>query len=204
MPAGGNSVSANIQERLSRNRSPIITGSLISRDSCMTCFINREFRGVNFRIERMSDYVWMLLRIVNLSCDVFQRNIGHQGGCDVADRHGILLCPCGGCLGGLRFLRTCLRDAYRISFSRSTSCGATISTCSFCVATTAMKSASAAPESPSAICFAVHDVADRQVVVAFISAAGRPTSGRTTGVDQRFPDLASFAAVGPFGEVHGT
>lgn len=103
----GNSVSANIQERLSRNRSPIITGSLISRDSCMTCFINRKFRGVNFRIERMSDYVWMLLRIVNLSLRCISaeyRPSGRLRRCGSPRRPCCV--PCGGC-SGLRFLRTC-------------------------------------------------------------------------------------------------
>lgn len=46
----GYSVSASIQDRFSKNRSPMMTGSFMSKDSRMTCFITENLEALIFEL----------------------------------------------------------------------------------------------------------------------------------------------------------
>ena len=138
-------------------------------------------------------------------CDVFQRNIGRQGGCDVADRHGDLAVSLVADVAAFDSGEYALRDAYRISLFQIH----VLRRDDFDVLVLRGDDGHEVLHLPlrnnrRRFAFAVHDVADRKGGGRFYlpQPVGRCADEQQV-VDQRLPDLASFAAVGPFSEVHG-
>lgn len=86
-------MSASIQDRFSKNRSPMMTGSFMSKDYRMTCFITENLEALIFELTvRRFTYGWERDLLIYFF-DIPQRHVSRQCGGYVLDRHGDLAVP---------------------------------------------------------------------------------------------------------------
>ena len=182
----------------------MMTGSFMSKDSRMTCFITENLEALIFELTlrrlRMCGKKDLLIYFF----DIPQRHVSRQCGGYVLDRHGDLAVSLVADVAAFDSCEHALRDAYRISLFQIH----VLRRDDFDMLVLRGDDGHEVLHLPlrnhrRRFAFAVHDVADRQggAGLDLLQAHGRGADEQQI-VDERLPDLARPLPVCPPGEVH--